>query len=69
MMVLGGGHGGMGMRWYRRKWMLMAAMSMGTVLQLSTCREETALLGLRTAFSSITLPINVLLRNLIFGVL
>ncbi|MEK6644211.1 MAG: hypothetical protein AABZ08_09895 [Planctomycetota bacterium] len=57
------------MRWYRRKWMLMAAMSMGTVLQLSTCREETALLGLRTAFSSITLPINVLLRNLIFGVL
>ncbi|MBI5765264.1 MAG: hypothetical protein HZA51_17265 [Planctomycetes bacterium] len=56
------------MRWYRRKWMLMAAMSMGTVLQLSTCREETALLGLRTAFSAFTLPVNIFIRSFILGI-
>ncbi|MFQ5429157.1 MAG: hypothetical protein ACE5E1_02505 [Phycisphaerae bacterium] len=53
----------------RRKWMMLAVMTMGTALQLSTCREETALFGLRTAFSSITLPLNQLLRNLLFGII
>lgn len=49
--------------------MMLAVMTMGTALQLSTCREETALFGLRTAFSSITLPLNQLLRNLLFGII
>jgi hypothetical protein len=55
------------MNWYRRKWMFLAAMAMGSVLQLSTCREETALFGLRWAFSSFTLPIDVYLRQFIVG--
>ena len=53
----------------RRKWLMLAALTMGTTLQLSTCREEIVLFGLRTAFSSITLPINQLLRELIFGLI
>jgi len=51
----------------RRKWFALAALTVGTAMQLSTCREDLALFGLRTAFSSITLPINELLRALIFG--
>jgi len=50
------------MKAYRRsKWILLATMTMGGLAQLSTCREEAALFGLRTAFSSITLPINELI--------
>lgn len=51
----------------RTKWIMFAAMTVGSALQLSTCREETALLGLRTAISSITLPINTLIRQVFFG--
>jgi hypothetical protein len=51
----------------RRKWMMFATLTIGTALQLSTCREESALFGLRTAFSSITLPINVFIRQFFFS--
>lgn len=56
------------MRWYRRKWIVFAAMTLGTTWQLSNCGTELSLLGLRSAFSSITLPINILLRNLLLGI-
>jgi hypothetical protein len=56
------------MRWYRRKWMLMAALSCGTALQVSACRDDISLFGLRWLFSSVTLPINALLRQLLLGV-
>lgn len=52
----------------RQKWILMATLTMGTLMQWSTCRENTALFGLRWAFSSVTLPINTFLRNLIFAI-
>lgn len=45
----------------------MAAMTLGTAFQLSTCREDAALFGLRWAFSSITLPLNVFIRDLLLG--
>ncbi|HVP09936.1 MAG TPA: hypothetical protein VMV94_01980 [Phycisphaerae bacterium] len=50
-------------RYWRKRWLVLAVMTVGTALQLSTCREETALFGLRTAFTSVTLPINVLIRQ------
>lgn len=40
---------------------------MGTVTQLSTCREQSALFGLRTAFTSFTLPVNTFLRQFFLG--
>ncbi|HKQ50137.1 MAG TPA: hypothetical protein VJZ71_18820 [Phycisphaerae bacterium] len=52
----------------RTKWIMFATMTVGSVMQLSTCREETALLGLRTAISSITLPINTLIQQFFFVV-
>jgi hypothetical protein len=52
----------------RTKWIMFAAMTIGSAMQLSTCREETALLGLRTAISSITLPINTLIRQFFFAI-
>lgn len=51
----------------RLRWALFAAMTMGTAFQLSTCREEAALFGLRTAFSSVTLPINTFIQQFLFG--
>jgi hypothetical protein len=51
----------------RSKWIMFATMTVGSALQLSTCREETALFGLRTAISSITLPINTLIRQFFIG--
>ncbi len=51
----------------RQKWIMFATLTIGTALQLSTCREETALLGLRTGFSSVTLPINVFIRQFFLG--
>ena len=55
-------------RIYRKKWMILTLLSFGTVFQIANCGTEFSLLGLRTAFSSITLPIDILLRNLILGV-
>ena len=56
------------MRWYcRRKVMLLAAMTAGTALQLAACREEAALLGLRTVFTSFTLPFNQFIRQLLLS--
>ena len=52
----------------RARWALLAALCLGSVAQLSTCREESALFGLRTAFTSFTLPFNVLLRQILLGV-
>ncbi|HWL94511.1 MAG TPA: hypothetical protein VNT79_13380 [Phycisphaerae bacterium] len=50
-----------------QKWMGFAAMSAGTAFQVSACREEAALFGLRTAFTAITLPINTFIRDLLLG--
>lgn len=46
---------------------MLAALCIGTATQLTTCREQSALLGLRTAFSSITLPINTIIRQFFLG--
>jgi hypothetical protein len=56
------------MRWYRRrKWLMLAALTMGTTLQVTACRDEAALFGLQTAFSSFTVPINEFIRQFIFS--
>ncbi len=56
------------MKWHRRRrWMTLAALTMGTTLQLSTCQEEAALLGIRTAFTSFTLPLNLFIRQFLLG--
>jgi hypothetical protein len=47
--------------------MTLAALTMGTTLQLSTCQEEAALLGIRTAFTSFTLPLNLFIRQFLLG--
>jgi len=57
------------MSWYRRKWILVAGLTIGTALQVSACQENLALFGLRTLFSSVTLPIDVLIRQLLLAVL
>lgn len=54
-------------RFRRRKWILFATLTIGTAMQISTCQEQAALLGLRTGFSSVTLPINTLIRQFFFG--
>lgn len=46
---------------------MLAALCLGSVAQLSTCRSEAALFGLRTAFSSITLPVNTIIRQFFLG--
>lgn len=51
----------------KRRWIMLAALCLGTTTQLSTCREDAALLGVRTAFSSVTLPINTAIRQFFFG--
>lgn len=61
-------NGGVAMKWYyRRKWMMLAALTVGTTMQLATCREEAALFGLRTAFSAFTLPLNSVIQQLLLG--
>jgi hypothetical protein len=40
---------------------LLAALAVGTTLQISACQEQVGLFALRTVFSSFTLPINQLL--------
>jgi hypothetical protein len=56
------------LRLYRnQKWIALAALTMGSVMQVADCRNDAALFGLRWAFSSITLPINTFIRDLIFG--
>lgn len=52
---------------YKRRWIMLAALCVGTAGQWATCREEAALFGLRTAFSSVTLPINTAIRQFFFG--
>jgi hypothetical protein len=42
-------------------------MTLGTAFQLTACREDVALFGLRVGFSSITLPINQLLRSILLN--
>ncbi|MBX3396983.1 MAG: hypothetical protein KF841_16635 [Phycisphaerae bacterium] len=54
-------------RLYRRKWIAMAVLTVGSAMQVSACREELGLFGLRWAFSSITLPINTLIRDLLLS--
>ncbi len=51
----------------RRRWLVLVAMTVGTAMQLSTCREELALFGLRTAFTSVTLPINAAIQQILLG--
>ncbi len=51
----------------RRKWLLLAATAMGTTFQLTACREDAALFGLRTLFSTFTLPVNTFLQDLLFA--
>lgn len=51
----------------RRRWLVLVAMTVGTAMQLSTCREEAALFGMRTAFTSFTLPINTAIRQALLG--
>jgi len=51
----------------RKRWLLLAAMTVGTAMQLSTCREEAALFGLRTAFTSVMLPINAAIQQILLG--
>ncbi len=51
----------------RRKWLLFAATAMGTTFQLTACREDAALFGLRTFFSSFSLPVNTFLQDLLFA--
>jgi len=51
----------------QRKWLLLATMTLGTAFQLTACREDVALFGLRVGFSSITLPINQLLRSILLN--
>jgi hypothetical protein len=54
--------------WRRQRWIFLAAMTAGTVLQISTCREELSLFALRTAFTSVTLPINTLIQQTLLGI-
>lgn len=56
------------MKLYRRRWLLCAAMTLGTAWQVSACREEFAFFGLRTAFTAVTLPINQLIQQLLLGI-
>lgn len=52
---------------WRRKWLLLAATVMGATFQLTACREDAAMFGLRTFMSSFSLPINTFLQDLLFA--
>jgi hypothetical protein len=54
-------------RYWRKRWLVLAVMTVGTAMQLSTCRQEVALFGLRTAFTSVTLPVNTFIRQALLG--
>jgi len=54
-------------RYRRRKWILLAILALGTTFQVSACREDAALFGLRVAFYSVTLPINQLVRSILLN--
>lgn len=49
------------------KWIVLAGLTLGTVFQISACREDVALFGLRTFFSAYTVPINYLIQQILFG--
>lgn len=53
----------------KRRWIAFAALTVGTATQVSACQQEAALLGLRTAFTSLTLPINTLIQQFIYGLI
>ncbi len=44
-----------------RKWMTLAALACGTSFQLTACRDEAALFGVRTLFSTLFVPVNQLI--------
>lgn len=48
-----------------RKWIVLTAVSAGTVMQLASCQNDLALFGVRWAFTSFTLPINVFIRDVL----
>jgi putative Mn2+ efflux pump MntP len=50
-------------RYHKRKWMMLAALAVGTAFQVTACGDQLAMLPLRIAFSSVTLPINTLIRQ------
>jgi len=52
-----------------KKWFLLASISMGTTMQLSACQDDLALFGLRWAVTSITLPFNQFIRDVLLTVL
>lgn len=52
-----------------RKWIALATLTMGTAMQLASCQDDLALFGLRWAFSSVTLPINIFIRDVLQAVL
>ena len=52
-----------------RKWIALATISMGSAMQLASCQDDAALFGLRWAFSSVTLPINIFIRDILQAVL
>lgn len=47
--------------YFRRRALLLAALTMGTTLQLSACQDQAGLFGLRVVASAFTLPINQLI--------
>ena len=51
----------------RRKWLILAATAMGTTFQMTACREDAALFGLRTIMASFSLPVNQFLQDLLFS--
>ena len=47
--------------YFRRRAVLLAALTMGTTLQLSACQDQAGLFGLRVVASAFTLPLNQLI--------
>ncbi len=52
-----------------RKWIVMATLTMGTAFQVTSCQNDLATFGLRWAFTSITLPINTFIRDVLLTVI
>lgn len=44
-----------------RKWMTLAAVLTGSMMQITNCRNEAGLFVVRSAFSSVFLPLNQLI--------
>jgi len=53
-------------RYYRnRKKLMMACLTCGTVMQLGACTDDVALFGINVAVSSITLPFNAFVADVL----